>query len=137
MLKNGIPLHHLRSWRLLKVSRSTYVVALNVKSNYFFSHIFQLDFYKKVKCSHMGKKDVIKHCNTRSHLDNAELQKTQTKVQLLSNISNRNNNTNLAELKMAMLTASSNIPLAFHHRLSSVIRRVFLDSNITTKYHSA
>jgi hypothetical protein len=42
-----------------------------------------------------------------------------------------------AELQMAVLTASSNVPLAFHDNLSPTIRRVFPDSKIASKYHSA
>ena len=38
---------------------------------------------------------------------------------------------------MAVLTASSDAPLAFHDNLSPTIRRVFPDSKIASKYHSA
>ena len=36
-----------------------------------------------------------------------------------------------------MLTASYNIPLAFNDHLSPMLRSVFPDSAIATKYHSA
>ena len=42
-----------------------------------------------------------------------------------------------AELKMAVLLATQNIPLAFHDSLTLTIRQVFPDSQITLKYHSA
>jgi len=38
---------------------------------------------------------------------------------------------------MAVLTASCNVPFAFHDQLSPMIRSVFLDSKIAAKYHSA
>ena len=42
-----------------------------------------------------------------------------------------------AELQMAVLTASSNVPLAFHDHLSPTIKKVFPDSKIASKNHSA
>ena len=42
-----------------------------------------------------------------------------------------------AELKMAVLATSSNIPLAFHDRLSPAIRTYFHDSKTAVAYHSA
>ncbi len=38
---------------------------------------------------------------------------------------------------MAVVTASSNIPLAFHDQLSPLMRSIFPDSEIATKYNSA
>ena len=38
---------------------------------------------------------------------------------------------------MAVLTATSNVPLAFHDHLSPTIRKIFPDSKIASKYHSA
>lgn len=43
----------------------------------------------------------------------------------------------VAELKIAVLTASSNIPMAFHDMLSPTLSKVFPDSEIACKYHSA
>lgn len=43
----------------------------------------------------------------------------------------------VAELKIAVLTASSNIPMAFHDMLSPTLSKVFPDSKIACKYHSA
>ena len=42
-----------------------------------------------------------------------------------------------AEVKFVVLTASYNIPLAFHDRLSPMIKSVFTDSEIATSYHAA
>ena len=39
-----------------------------------------------------------------------------------------------AELQMAVLTATSNVSLAFHDRLSPMIRNIFPDSKIALKY---
>ena len=38
---------------------------------------------------------------------------------------------------MAVLTASCNVPLAFHDHLSPTVRSIFPDSKIAAKYHSA
>ena len=83
----------------------------------------------------MGKHDVIKHCQTQSHKDQAKSFQLQSRLQLnapepiLKRIT--------AELKMAVLTACCNIPLAFHDKLSPTIRDVFSDSKAGTNYHSA
>ena len=42
-----------------------------------------------------------------------------------------------AEVKMAVMAASCNIPLAFHNQVSPAIRSLFPDSKIASKYHSA
>lgn len=42
-----------------------------------------------------------------------------------------------AELKMAVLSASSDIPLAFHDLLSPMIRIAFPDSEVASTYHAA
>ena len=41
-----------------------------------------------------------------------------------------------AELKMAVLCAHSNIPMAFHDKLSPAIRSQFTDSKVADKYCS-
>lgn len=90
---------------------------------------------KRIKCDHMGKHDVIKHCQSQSHKDQAKSFHSQSRLQLsasepaLKRIA--------AELKMAVLTASCNIPLAFHDKLSPAIRDVFHDSKAGSNYHSA
>ena len=45
--------------------------------------------------------------------------------------------TDKAELQMAVLTATSNVPFSIHDRLSPTIRKVFPDSKIASQYHSA
>ena len=42
-----------------------------------------------------------------------------------------------AKVRMAVLTASGNVPFAFHDQLSPAIRSSFPDSKIAVKYHSA
>ena len=42
----------------------------------------------------------------------------------------------LAELKMAILSASCDVPLAFHDRFSPFFITVFSDSEIASQYHS-
>ena len=42
-----------------------------------------------------------------------------------------------AELKMAVVAAASNIPLAFYDKLSPTIRNIFPDSKLASKYYSA
>ena len=83
---------------------------------------------KKIKCDHMWKKDVILHCKSRSHLDQSKSLKSQPK--LTFNIqSNEDLKRTEAEVRMAVLTASSNVPLAFHDRLHHppTIRKAFPD----------
>ena len=41
------------------------------------------------------------------------------------------------ELKMAVLSASQHIPLAFHDSLPPTIHQAFPDTQIALKYHSA
>ena len=42
-----------------------------------------------------------------------------------------------AEVRMAVLTACSNVSLAFHNHLSPQIRKAFPDLNVAPHYHSA
>lgn len=86
----------------------------------------------------MGKRDVIAHCESKSHLDQAKLMKSQTTLpfQKEPNLSEIQKRTE-AELQMAVLTATSNVPLSIHDRLSPTIRKVFPDSKIASQYHSA
>ena len=85
----------------------------------------------------MGKIDVIMHCKSKSHLDQAKALRAQPKLSFQSAQSNEELIRTEAELKMAVLTAISNVPLAFHDRLSPTIRKVFPDSKIALKHHSA
>ena len=41
-----------------------------------------------------------------------------------------------AEVQIAVLTASCNVPLAFHDQLSTILRSIIPDSKIAAKYHS-
>ena len=74
---------------------------------------------KTVKCDHMAKQDVIKQCNTQGHQDRAISLKSQSKLNF--GIPNSDREVTMrteAEVRMAVLTASCNIPLAFHDKLS-------------------
>lgn len=79
----------------------------------------------------------MKHCSSQSHLEQASAMKSQSKLSFSLPYSSENLKRMEAEVKMAVLTASCNIPLAFHDRLSPMIRSSFPDSAIATKYHSA
>ena len=89
---------------------------------------------KKLKCDHMGKLDVVHHCKSNTHLSQAKLLKSQPRLTAFAAQSHMDLKQTEAELQM---TASSNVPLAFHDRLSPTIRNVFPDSKIASKYHSA
>ena len=92
---------------------------------------------KKIKCDHMGKQDIEKHCKTQGHQDKAKSLKSQSKLRFNAPQSSETVKRTEAELGMAVLTATSNIPLAFHDRLSPTIRNIFPDSKIASNYHSA
>ena len=77
------------------------------------------------------------HCKSKSHLEQAKALKAQPKLPFQGAQSSEELNRTEAELQMAVLTAISNVPLAFHDRLSPTIRKVFPDSKIALKYHSA
>ena len=83
----------------------------------------------------MGKREIIKHAESKSHRDQAKLMKAQTSLNFSAKDSV--DKTTEAELKMAILTAASNIPLAFHDRLSPAIKACFEDSKIAKTYRSA
>ena len=85
----------------------------------------------------MGRGDVIKHCSTQCHLDRAVATKSLSKLSFASTSSLENLKKTKAEVKIAVLTASYNIPLAFRDHLSPLIRSIFPDSAIAAKYHSA
>jgi len=88
---------------------------------------------KTIKCDHIGKPDVIKCTQTQGHKDRAHSLKCSSKpVQ-----SNEDGKRIEAELKMFVLIACSNVPLAFHDHLSPMIRNVFPDLKIASKYKSA
>ena len=85
----------------------------------------------------MGKGDVLQHCQGRSHQEIAKAQATQTKLKFDASTSGEALKRTEAEVKMAVLTASSNVPFSFHDRLSPTIRAVFPDSKVASGYHSA
>lgn len=84
----------------------------------------------------MGRQDVVQYCKSNTHLCQAKLLKSQSKLQFAAQSHDDLKRTE-AELQMAVLTASSNVPLAFHDHLSPTIRKVFPYSKIASKYHSA
>ena len=83
----------------------------------------------------MGKRNVIKHCKSQCHRERAKSQNSQSTLNFVR--PNSNHEVTEAEVRMAVLTASCNIPLAFHDQLSPALRSVFSDSKIAAKYHSA
>ncbi len=85
----------------------------------------------------MGKQDIVKHCHTQGHQDQARSLQSQTRIRFDIPESNEILKRMEAELKIAVLTASSNIPMAFHdrYRLSPTLSKVFPDSGIARKYH--
>ena len=85
----------------------------------------------------MGKQDIIKHCNTKNHLTLAKALNNQSRLTFNTPERSKDLKRTEAEVQMAVLTASSNVPLAFHDSLSPTIRRIFSDSKIASKYHSA
>lgn len=92
---------------------------------------------KTIKCDHMGKPDVVKHMQTQGHKDRAQSMKSQTTIHFKPMASNEDIKRIEAELKMSVLTACSNVPLAFHDSLSPMIRNVSPDSKVASKYRSA
>ncbi len=83
----------------------------------------------------MGRREVVKHCETQSQKDQVKSFYLQSRLPLSTW---RPSSQRLkAELRMVNLTASSNISLAFHDKLSPMIRSIFPDSRIASDYHSA
>lgn len=87
----------------------------------------------------MGKHDIIQHSQTEGHkaIASARFQQTRLTAHSLSTASQVAAKRIEVELKMAVLLASSNIPLAFNDKLSPAIRSFFDDSKIADQYHSA
>ena len=85
----------------------------------------------------MGKNDVVMHCKSKSHLEQAKALDAQAKLPFQPQSTSDDLKRTEAELRMAVLTATSNVPMAFHDHLSPTIRKVFPDSKIALKYHSA
>ena len=82
--------------------------------------------------------DVIRHSRSKGHRDVADQMRSQRSLlNFTSHEAASGKKTIEAELKMAVLTASASIPMAFHDKLSPVIRSCFSDSVIGSNYHSA
>jgi len=81
--------------------------------------------YIKIKYDQMGKKDVIMHCKSKCHLEQAKALKAQPKLPFQGVQSSEELNRTEAELQIAVLPAISNVSLAFHDCLSSTIRKAF------------
>ena len=73
----------------------------------------------------------------KGHLDQVKALRAQPRLPFQSAQSNEELSRTEAELKMAVSTAISNVPLAFHDHLSPTIRKIFPNSKIALKYHSA
>ena len=92
---------------------------------------------RNIKCDHMGKSDVLKHCSTQSHQDQARSLQSQSRLNFPTISISTDKKRLEAEVRIAVLASSFNIPLAFHDQLSPLLRSIFPDSEIATKYHSA
>ena len=81
----------------------------------------------------MGKQDLIKHCSTQGHQERAKALESQSKLNFLNPAASEEATKRTeAEVRMAVLTASCNIPLAFHDQLSPMFRSIFPDSKVAT-----
>ena len=76
------------------------------------------------------------HCESKSHLDQVKLLKSQPKLSFTRYSEEAPKRTE-AELQMAVLTAACNIPLVVHDQLSPIIQKAFPDYKIASKYRSA
>ena len=65
----------------------------------------------------MGKNDVTMHCKSKSHLEQAKALNAQPKLFQPQSTSQDLKRTEV-ELCMAVLTATSNVSMAFHDHLS-------------------
>ena len=90
---------------------------------------------KNIKCDRMGRSDILKHCGTQAHQEQARCFNSQSKLNFAS--TNSDMRCLEAEVRMAVSTAGCNLSLAFHDQLSPLTRSVFPDSEIAKKYHSA
>ncbi len=90
-----------------------------------------------ILCDHQGKGDVKAHCRTTGHRQKAVALEKQPRLRFDPAIANLGRKTTEAEVKMAVLCAHANIPIAFHDKLSPAIRSQFSDSKVAAQYHSA
>ena len=77
---------------------------------------------KTIRCDHMGKQNIIKHCETQGHLDRGKLCKSQSRLTFSKPATSEVLKRTEAEVRMAVLTASCNIPFTFHDQLLPAIR---------------
>ena len=78
----------------------------------------------------------MKHCSTQFHQDQAKSFKSQSRLPFSTTCFNELKLLE-AEVRMAVPTASLNVPLTLHDQLSPLIRSIFPDSQIAKRYHSA
>ena len=90
---------------------------------------------KAIKCDHQDKKDVKDHIDMPNHKSRAAVRKKRTQS-IFPSVSNDTmlQKLTFAELRMAVLSATQNIPSSFHDILSTTIRKIFPDSQIALKY---
>ena len=94
---------------------------------------------KVIKCDrYIGKQEVIKHCKMQGHEDKANSLQSQSRLTFSNPMaSDKVFKKTEAEVRMAVLTASCYVPLAFHDQLLPTIGSIFPNSKIGAKYHSA
>ena len=91
-----------------------------------------------ILCKHQGKADVKAHCKSTGHLQKAKALDKQPRLDSCDHAkANLEKITTETEVKMAVICAHANIPVAFHDKLSPAIRSQFSDSKVASKYHSA
>ena len=89
-----------------------------------------------ILCDHQGKGDVKAPCKSAGHLQKAMVLDKQPRLDCDPAKANLDKNTTEAEVKMAVLAAHANIPIAFHDKLSPAIRSYFSSYKIAAQYHS-
>lgn len=79
----------------------------------------------------MGRHDIVKHCETKTHLKLAKSQRNQSRLNFSASVAASELATKRTEieLRMAVLLASSNIPLSINDRLSPAIRNFLMILN--------
>ena len=84
---------------------------------------------KTTQCDHMGRQGHKYRARTLQGQPTLSFSNPATAEERLKRTE--------AEVRKAVLTASANVPFAFHDQLSSAIRNSFYDSKKAAKYHSA
>ena len=90
---------------------------------------------KTIICDHQDKKDVTDHIDTPNHKSTGEVRKNQTQI-TFSSVSDDTilQKLTFAELKIAVLSATQNIPSVFHDTFSTAICQIFPASQIALRY---